>query len=47
VDKASKLKVNAFIGIGFGVARRNRDGGNLPGVVNQQNGPLFKPNTQV
>jgi len=38
VDKASKLKVNAFIGIGFGVTRRNRDGGNLLGTLNRDGG---------
>lgn len=38
VDKVSKLKVNAFIGIGFGVSRRNRDGGNLPGTLNRNGG---------
>lgn len=38
VDKASTLKVNAFIGIGFGVTRRNRDGGNLPGTLNRNGG---------
>lgn len=38
VDDASRLKVNAFIGIGFGVPRRNRDGGNLPGTLNSNGG---------
>ena len=38
VDKVSKFKVNAFIGIGFGVTRRNRDGGNLPGTLNRDGG---------
>lgn len=38
VDAAAKLKVNAFIGIGFGVSRRNRDGGNLPGTLNRNGG---------
>ncbi|MBI4284909.1 MAG: multicopper oxidase domain-containing protein [Chloroflexi bacterium] len=38
VDDAARLKVNAFIGIGFGVARRNRDGDNLPVTLNRNGG---------
>lgn len=38
MDDASTLQVNAFVGVGFGVTRRNGDGGNMAGTLNSNGG---------